>query len=258
MKLIKIKLLTIILFATSFTTVSAQNILVDSLVVKANKAYISKNYDQAITDYEKILNEGFESPELYYNLGNSYYKKGVLGRAILNYEKGLKLAPDNEDLRYNLKIANAHIVDKIETLPEFFIVRWWRSFISLFSIQTLAVALVAVFVMLLIALWLLIFGRTPGAKKGGLFGGGFLLAVFILFIFVYIGKAHEIESSNYAIILTKEVTARTSPDETAKAVFILHEGTKVQVEDKVGDWEQVKLSDGKKGWIKEGTFGVIK
>ena len=255
---IKIYLFTLVLFSFAYSTISAQNVFVDSLVIKGNKAYIAKNYDRAINDYEKILNEGFESPELYYNLGNSYYKKGILGKAILNYEKGLKLAPNNEDLKYNLKIANAHIVDKIETLPEFFLSRWWKNFAAIFPLNILTVILVVTFIVFLIAIWIFIFGKTGNSKKTGLFGGVFIFAVFLLFIFVYITKVSEIKNSRYAIILSQEVTARTSPDETAKAVFVLHEGTKVRVEDKVGGWEQIKLSDGKKGWVPKGTFGLIK
>ena len=145
---IKISLVNFLLavFVLSFSTLFAQNPVVDSLVAKGNKAFLNKDYDTAISDYQKVLDQGYESSVLYYNLGNAYYKKGIMGRAILNYEKGLKLDPTNEDLIYNLKIANAHIVDKIDKVPEFFLLRWWKAFISIFSLQLLNIILLILFV----------------------------------------------------------------------------------------------------------------
>jgi tetratricopeptide (TPR) repeat protein len=242
----------------SFSTLSAQNTVVDSLVVNGNKAFLNKDYDTAITDYQKIVDQGYESAALYYNLGNAYFRKGILGEAILNYEKGLKLDPTNEDLLYNLKIANAHIVDKIDKVPEFFLLRWWKTFVSIFSLHLLDLILALLFVLFLIAVWFFIFGRTSASKKGGLFAGTSLLILLVLAIFLYIGKVDEINSSHYAIVLAKEVTAMTSPDESSKAIFILHEGTKVSVEDGVGEWEQVRLTDGKKGWVRKNSLGFIK
>ncbi len=255
----KSKYIVLVFFGLLAANISllAQNTFIDSLSAKGEKAYLSKNYDEAILNYEKILNEGYDSAELYYNLGNAYYRKGILGRAILNYEKGLKLKPGDEDLLYNLKIANAHIIDKINNVPEFFIVRWWKDFVALFSIEFLSVILLVAFLLLLIFVWLFFFGKTPSVRKRGLFGGVSFAFIVLLFAVVYFGKVKEVNNSNYAIILSKEVTARTSPDESSKAIFVLHEGTKVSVLDNVGEWEQVKLSDGKKGWIKKGNFELI-
>ncbi len=256
---IKISLVNFLLavFVLSFSTLFAQNPVVDSLVAKGNKAFLNKDYDTAISDYQKVLDQGYESSVLYYNLGNAYYKKGIMGRAILNYEKGLKLDPTNEDLIYNLKIANAHIVDKIDKVPEFFLLRWWKAFISIFSLQLLNIILLILFVMFLMSVWFFIFGKTSISKKWGLFSGTSFLILLVLTIFIYIGKVDEIKSSHYAIVLDKEVTAMTSPDEASKAIFILHEGTKVSAEDEVGEWEQVRLSDGKKGWVPKNSLGFI-
>jgi tetratricopeptide (TPR) repeat protein len=241
----------------SYSTIFAQNPLIDTLVVNANKAFLNKDYDKAIDNYQKVVDQGYESPFLYYNLGNAYYRKGILGEAIFNYEKGLKLNPTDEDLLYNLKIANAHIVDKIDKVPEFLLLRWWKTFISIFSLRLLDIILALLFVLFLTAVWFFIFGKTSGYKKGGLFAGTSLLILLVLTVFLYIGKVDELKSSHYAIVLAKEVTAMTSPDESSKAIFILHEGTKVSAEDEVGMWEQVRLADGKKGWVLKNSLGFI-
>ncbi len=243
-----------VLFPSVF---SAQNAYVDSLMKAGNAAYTAKNFEKALDNYEKILDEGYESNALYYNLGNSYYKIGALGKAILNYERALKLNPSDEDARYNLKIANARIIDKINPVPKFFLTEWKDALLDLFSVQTLALIVAVLFALLLLTIFLFRYGKTPSVRKSGFVLGSIIFVALALALFLYYGKAQEIRNDKYGIILAKEVTVRTSPDENAKAAFIIHEGTKILVEDKVGDWVNIKLADGKKGWLKKETFELI-
>lgn len=96
----------------------------ESFMEQGNQYYQKQQYDKAIQDYSKVLNEGYESSELYYNLGNAYFRKGNLGFAILNYEKALKLSPGDEDIQHNLALANSRTIDRINTLPDFFLFQW--------------------------------------------------------------------------------------------------------------------------------------
>jgi tetratricopeptide (TPR) repeat protein len=245
----------LILFA--FTTVQAQYSYVDSLAQVANQAYKSKNYEKAIDAYEKVLNEGYESSQLYYNLGNAYYKYGLLGKAILNYERALRLNPQNEDAIYNLKIANAHAIDKINAVPKFFLAEWWDYLLELFPINTIAIITAGLFVLLLFFIWLFFYGKTANGKKLGFTLGSVTFAFLLFFAFLYFGKAKQVSTEKYGIILAKEITVKVSPDENAKAAFILHEGTKFLLEDKVGNWGNIKLADGKEGWAPLSSFELI-
>ncbi len=245
------------LILLTFANTNAQNAYVDSLMRAGNSAYTSKNYEKAIDNYEKIINEGYESAALYYNLGNAYYKIGALGKAILNYERALSLDPSNEDARYNLKIANARIVDKINEVPKFFLTEWKDAALDFFSVSSLATLTAVLFVAVLASLFFFKYGKTPAARKSAFVFGSATMILLLIFSLLYYGKAKKIETEKYGIILAKEVTVRVSPDENAKAAFIVHEGTKVLVEDKVGEWANVKLSDGKKGWAKSETFELI-
>jgi tetratricopeptide (TPR) repeat protein len=256
-KSFNLSLLIFTLILLTFANTNAQNAYVDSLMRAGNTAYIAKNYEKAIDFYEKIVNEGYESSTLYYNLGNAYYKVGALGKAILNYERALELDPSNEDARYNLKIANAHIIDKINPVPKFFLAEWWERLLDAFSIKTLAIVTAVLFAALLIFVYFFFYGSTPATRKTSFTLGSISLAFLVLFVFLYIGKAKQITGENYGIVLAKEVTVRVSPDENANAAFVVHEGTKVLLVDKVGEWGNVKLADGKKGWAPLSTFELI-
>ncbi len=246
-----------VLFFAFTLNIYSQNVLVDSLFASGNSAYQNKNYEKAIEKYEKIINEGYASPELFYNLGNAYYKIGAVGKAILNYERALLLDPSNEDVKYNLKIANARIVDKINPVPKFFLTKWKDALLQLFSIDFLVYSVVVLFVLFLLFLFLFRYGKTPSVKKNGFTFGSVVLVLLLFFGFLLYGKNQQMKNEKYGIVLAKEVTVRVSPDENAKARFVIHEGTKIQIEDKVGDWVNIKLADGKKGWMKKEAFEPI-
>jgi tetratricopeptide (TPR) repeat protein len=142
----------------------------DSLVSEGNRHYMDREYDLAVKCYSKVIEMGYESGELYYNLGNAYYKQENLPWAILNYEKALLLKPGNEDIRQNLALANARIVDKIDSIPDFFLHRWVNYFQGLFSPDGWAIISLILF-MLALTTFLVYFERQIQRKENEFFIG---------------------------------------------------------------------------------------
>lgn len=238
----------IILTAIISSGVSAQSS--DTLAIRAYNFYTSGQYEEAIDAYKALITAGYESAELYYNLGNAYFKANKISYAILNYERSLRLDPTNEDTKYNLELSKTYIVDEIEELPELFFVRWKKSIHYLFDYNQWAVLSIVLFVIALICFGLYLFTRNLGIKKSGFVIGIILLLLSIYAFTVAHSSYNETKSKNEAIIINPTVTIKGSPDESGTELFVLHEGTKVTIDDKLGDWREIKLSDGNKGWIK--------
>ena len=216
---------------------------------EGNAAYNEGNYEQAISFYNSIVDEGMESAPLYYNMGNTYYKMKDYPHAILYYEKALKLDPSNEDISTNLEIANMAVVDKITPVPQSFIAKWWSGLGSSFSADGWAWISVAAFALLLICLFAFLMSRRTGMRKAGFFVG--LLAVLCLAFSVYfaIGKQQDLKHKEEAIIMTPTVTVKSSPSENSVDLFVLHEGAKVRIKDSANDWNKIKIADGSVGWL---------
>lgn len=229
----------------------------DALMAQGNKLYQQGNYDAAIENYHKILSQGFESPALYYNLGNSYFKAGKLGFAILNYERGLKLSPGDEDLSYNLKIANARTVDKITELPKLFIVQWWEILVTVLSVTGWSIVVVIVYLILLTSIGLYLLTKKFNIQKYSFFGASVSLAILILAVVILYSRYNHEASTNYGVLIEPAYSAKISPDIKGNDAFIIHEGIKFVLEDKVNDWYKIRLVDGKVGWIQENSFGKI-
>ena len=222
----------------------------DSLFVKANQYYSNNEFELAIKKYEQIISNGYEAPELYFNLGNAYYKMHNIGKAILNYEKAKLLDPKDEDIQFNLELANSLIVDKIDEIPVFPLKLWFNNLILIFSSNIWAILSIISFVIFLIALLIYLFAKTILLKKISFWIGALLLIVSIsTCIFSYHNKK-LLTKHEYAIVLSPSLTAKSTPDENGTDLFVIHEGLKVKVEDKLGEWCEIKLSDGNKGWVK--------
>lgn len=227
------------------------------LITEANQLYQDENFPGAIEKYEQILNEGYVSEYLYYNLGNAYYRTGQLGYAILYYEKGLKLSPNDEDLRYNLAIANARTIDQIKEVPKLFIVKWWETFLTLLTINGWAAVLSLFYIVLLISLALYFTARTGRKRRLGFLSGSISLAILVFVTIVFVSSVQREASSNFGVLLQQEVSAKQSPDSKSSDVFVIHEGLKFAIEDQVNDWSKIRLSDGKVGWLPNSSFEPI-
>lgn len=228
-----------------------------ALLDSASTAYTAGKYEKTIELYQQVLDNGYESAGLYFNLGNAYYKSNKIPMAIANYERALNLDPKDEDIQFNLRLANTHVVDKIDVMPEFFLNSWWQNFMGILSSNQWALISMSVFVVGLILLLIFFLSQNSLARKFS-FWTGVVLIIITLFTFNFSRKQKWMaEHEPEAIIMTPSVTVKSSPDESGTELFLIHEGLKVKVTDELGNWREIKLSDGNKGWVKEGDLEVI-
>jgi len=224
----------------------------DMLVRQGNAYYMEEEYEKAVEVYESVLDSGYASSELYFNLGNAYYKSHDITMALVNYERAHILDPKDEEILHNLRLAREFVVDRIEVLPEFFLLTWFRGFVKTMDSDHWALISIASFIGALGLMLLYVFSLRVNLKKTS-----FWLAVFLLFISIsslVFAAEHKrmVTKHNLAIILTPSVTIKSSPDERSGTdLFLLHEGTRVRVEDELGEWCEVVLTDGNRGWLKE-------
>ena len=216
---------------------------------EGDSAYVNSNYQEAIKIYESLLKQG-ESAELYYNLGNAYYRTENITRAVLNYERALLLSPGDGDIRFNLQIARSKTIDKIVPESEMFFVTWYRSLVNMMSVdgwgRLALVSLALVIVLFLVYL----FSARVWLQKVGFFGGGALLLVFVLSNFFAWQQRHQLLYRQGAIVV--------APAQNGTDLFILHEGTKVVITDgSMKNWREIRLADGKKGWIESKKIELI-
>ncbi len=217
--------------------------------VEADSAYARGEYQQAIKDYEALLKQG-ASADLYYNLGNAYYRTENITRAVLNYERALLLSPGDRDIRFNLQIAQSKTIDKIVPESEMFFFTWYKSLVNLMSVdgwaRTSLVSLTLVIILLLVYL----FSDRIWLRKMGFFGGVILLLLFVLSnIFAWQQKQNLLFRKG-AIVIAPSVTVKSTPANNGTDLFILHEGTKVMITDgSMKGWKEIRVADGKEGWI---------
>jgi tetratricopeptide (TPR) repeat protein len=224
---------------------------------QGNEAYQSGDYLKAIEYYNQIIDNGYKTPELFYNLGNAYYKLKNIPNAILNYERALKLAPDDEDIQFNIRLANLQTLDKIEPLPKVFYQEWWESLSGWHSSGTWSVLMVIFIWLTFIGLAGFLLLYSPFKRKISFF---ILILSFVFAVLSYIfaeTNYAEETSKDSAIIFSESVYVKSSPDAESTDLFILHEGTKVEVLDEVGTWSKIKLANGNVGWLPQNTIEII-
>ena len=196
------------------------NKLEDVTKTKGDSAYIKEDYAAAIQIYEALLKNG-EASEVYYNLGNSYYKIGEIAKAVLNYERALLLQPGNSDIRANLEVARAKTIDKVEPTPE-------------------------------------VFSKQIMWKKIGFISGIIFLIITVCSNLFASQQKENLVNRNEAIVMNPSVTVRSTPSESGTSLFILHEGRKVNVKDNsMKEWKEIHLEDGKVGWVPASAIEVI-
>jgi tetratricopeptide (TPR) repeat protein len=224
---------------------------------KANKAYTVGSYSVAADQYQKIVASGFESPGLYYNLGNAYFKMNDYARAILWYERAKRLDPGNEDIDFNLNVANTKISDKIESLPELFYKRWFRALVETFSSDTWAFLGVGAFIATLLGFVLYLASQYLILRKIGFWAASAMLALS-LFTLIFAWSSHHFElATSEAIVFAPTITVKSSPDEKSTDLFVLHEGTKVSLLDKISGWYEIRIANGSVGWLPKSSLEEI-
>lgn len=223
----------------------------------ADDEYKKGNYQQAIRDYEELLKKG-PSVELYYNLGNAYYRTDNITRAVLNYERALLLSPGDEDIRFNLQMARSKTIDKITPKSEMFFVTWYKSLVNFTSIDGWAnTAIISIAIALLLILCYL-FGKKILIRKAGFYGAIFFVVLFISSnIFAY-EQRRILTRRTGAIITAASAPLKKTPVANSEYNTIIHEGSRVEIiDDTMKDWKLVELEDGREGWIQSSQMERI-
>jgi tetratricopeptide (TPR) repeat protein len=221
------------------------------LITEGNNFYIDGDFESAIEKYEAVLDSGYQSPELYYNLGNAYFKSHKLTMALVEYERALLLDPNDEEIKHNLTLTRTYVVDEIDELPELLLKKWYKSFITILKIDQWAYISLGTFILTLALLLIYLFIRRINLRKLSFWlSVAFFVISAATFIFAYHQKKN-VYDNDWAIILSPSVTIKGSPDHSGTDLFQLHEGTKVKIIDQLGEWREIRLSDGNVGWLRE-------
>jgi tetratricopeptide (TPR) repeat protein len=230
----------------------------DEIVESGNQYYQAGDYPAAVEAYQAVLAEGFESADLFYNLGNAHFKIGELGRSILNWERALVREPGDPDASANLELARSLTADEIEPLPRFWllsVVWWWVDLVPRFWL-----------VFLVGAAWLVstvgvvtrILARTDAMKLTGLWAAAAGLVVVLVLGTNLIVRELGIGTPERAVILAESVSVRSAPAaDDDLTVFEVHEGTRVRIDQRTEEWAEIVLEDGKVGWVPVAVMEVI-
>jgi len=230
---------------------------VDSLFVRGNALYAKGKYQEAASDYQRILDSGYVSSELYFNLGNAYYKLAEIPLALLNFERAYKLAPGDEDVGINIQFANQKIRDKIEAAPEFFLENWWHAFILFWSAETLAVLAVTGVLVGFGALILYLFASSLRLKKSAFYSGLVVIVLALVFVAVAGLQVRYLEHNSSAIVFAGTVHVKSGPKDNFATLFVIHEGLKVGILEKSEGWIKISLPNGNVGWIESSAVREI-
>jgi len=227
----------------------------EDIYLKANLSYENKDYEKAISLYEMLVKMDRVSPEVFYNLGNSFFKLKKIGHAILNYERALRLAPRDRDIQSNLKLARAMVIDKIDVPTKGFILTVMLFLYDMMNINELAIVS-SIFYLVIILL--LIFSIFFVAKKRVIFYNiGVLAIAWITLLIFLFAKVQNENFTKQAVIISDKVDARSGPKEDYLLQFTLHEGTKVRILQERQDWYEIDLSKGLRGWLPKPSAEII-
>ena len=225
---------------------------------EADALYEQEKFTEAAAAYEAVLkNEGIAA-EVYYNLGNCYYKLDEIPLAVLNYERAFLLNPGDGDIRANLAHARGKTIDKVVPPSEMFFVTWWRNLTNCMSLNQWATLGIVAFILMLAGVLVYMFVPQITARKVGFYGAAILLAVVVIANLAAISQHLGLEHRNTAIIMSPAVTVKSSPSNTSTDLFLIHEGSKVEIIDaSMKEWMEVKFEEGKQGWIPVSAAEVI-
>ena len=246
------KILSLLVFSFSFLASFAVT------KAEADALYGKEQYHEATVAYESLLKHEGVAAEIYYNLGNCYYKMEEIPLAVLNYERAYLLDPGDGDIRANLALARGKTIDRVVPPSEMFFVTWWRDLTHCMSISEWTVMGVAAFIAMLIGILVYIFMSQLTARKIGFYSAMVMLLVVIVANLAAVTQHLDQTHRNTAIILAPSVTVKSSPSETSTDLFLIHEGSKVEILDaSMKEWLEVKFEEGKQGWVPVSTLEVI-
>lgn len=238
-----------------------QDIKENNVAGLAASAYNDGNFEKAIELLEKEKSEykakGLESADLYYNLGNAYFRNRDIAHALLNYERALLLNPGDRDTKHNIEYVSTFVEDKILVADDFFLTTWLGYLQHNFSANTWATIAIVSFLLLIGCLFLFFFGKNITIKKASFYVGIVMIVLVVSSnIFTYRQKS-EIEHRTTAIVMAGSVSVKSSPDINSKELFILHSGTKVKITKEDRRWLEIEIADGNVGWIQRDALEII-
>lgn len=225
---------------------------------EADAAYQKNDFSAAIAGYEEILATQGESADIYYNLGNAYYKNKNIAKAVLNYERALLLRPGDADIRFNLEMARSKTVDQIMPTAEVFIVTWYKSLVNMTGERNWSWIGIFSFIFCLFAVTFYIFGKKLWLRKVGFIAAAVLFVVTVCANIFASDQKDELLNRTGAVIMDPTVSVKSTPNESGTDLFVLHEGTKVFIDDNsMKEWKEIRLEDGNVGWVKTSAIEVI-
>ncbi|MDF1574412.1 MAG: SH3 domain-containing protein [Bacteroidales bacterium] len=245
------------IFLSDIPEIQLEQADTDSLFDHANDLYQQGLFESALEEYNAVILSGFESADLYYNMGNAAYRANSIGHAILYYEKALKMEPAHEDALHNLDFVSQYRMDAFEEVPSLFIGMWIRWFVRIFPELTWSLLALVFFTIILAGLLIFLFSRNMSIKKTGFISGLIALLLFLIAFSSALSRHRDIISPDTGIILAPSVVVRSSPSTSGTELFVLHEGTKIKVKEEVSGWQNIKLIDGREGWIMSQDFESI-
>ncbi|QBA65250.1 tetratricopeptide repeat protein [Muriicola soli] len=246
-------LILLLIFISPFCR--AQN---DILFEEAAKAYNEGDYEQAIDNYRHVLDSGFHSANIYFNLGNAYYKLNEIGPSIYYYEKALLLDPNDNEIRNNLAYAQQMTIDDIEPMPQTAISRIVSRVMNILTFDQwsyTAIGFMILFVLLYLAFY---FSRYSDKKRLAFIGSMVCLFFAAMSVVLALMQYQDYNKTQPAIIFAAESSVKEEPNDRSITLFNLHEGSKVYVEETLQDWHKIKIADGKNGWIPASDLRELK
>ena len=219
------------------------------LFKKANELYRGKKYTESISLYDSILKENKTNYLVYYNLGNSHFKQGNIANAILNYERAKTLNPDDEDINYNLRIAYSNTVDKIEPIPLLFYQRWWQTFLNALPTGIWSLLSVCMLWLTFAAGIAYLFAKTVSFKRNAFLASINLLVLSGVCYYISMASHRLIYGNHGAIVMEASAYIKSSPDDKSTNLFMLHQGTKVEITEETQGWKKIKIANGNVGWV---------
>ncbi|WP_264566162.1 tetratricopeptide repeat protein [Flavobacterium sp. N3904] len=225
---------------------------------KGNDLYRKGKYDQAAKAYESVLAANKQSVELYYNLGNSYFKLHQIAPAIYNYEKALVLDPTNEAVLNNIKFAQKQTIDEIKVVPKVGFGKLLRDFTGIYPFDTWAWITISFSVLFLLFFVGYYFSQSVVTKRIFFFGMFVIILLILISFSAAIFEKDHFLNERPAVVFAESAEVRSEPQKASASIFILHEGTKVYVEETLENWKKIQLTDGTEGWIDSSTIKEVK
>ena len=246
------------------TSDSISDIVESNVIIAENEAdlaYRNDKFVEIIKLYEaqvaksKLINQ--ESAQLYYNLGNAYFRDNQIAKAIVNYERALLLNPGDSDIRHNLRFAKTRIEDKIDSADNFLINRWIGSIQNLYSANLWAIIGIVLFLLLIIAIGVYMISTRISLRKVSFYSGLALLSLVIITNIFAFKQKHKIATRSTGIVMSASVSIYTSPDAHSQELFRLHEGAKVNIKREEGRWIEIVIANGSVGWLQKKNVEII-